>query len=132
VAAVVERLTAGDPADAAEHFVDTVALGPGSWAQLPPDIQRTFIDNASTFLDEARDPEALTLDLEAIKRFRRPLFLTMGDQSPPMFAPVVATLARALPDAAVFTFPGVGHIPQVTHPAAYIEAIVTFIRKNTT
>ena len=54
IGAVVERIAAGDNAGAAEQFVNTVTLGPGRWAQLPPEFQQTLIENAPTFLDEAR------------------------------------------------------------------------------
>ena len=50
IAAVVERIASGDHAGAAEQFVETVALGPGTWAQLPPEFQQTLIENALTFL----------------------------------------------------------------------------------
>jgi pimeloyl-ACP methyl ester carboxylesterase len=132
IRAVVERIASGDHAGAAEQFVETVALGPGAWAQLPPDLQQTFITNAPTFLDEARDPEQLTFDLAWIGTFYRPSLLTTGDQSPPIFAPVVAKVADVLPNASVVTFPGAGHIPHSTHPAAYVEAIKAFIRNNPT
>ena len=130
IGAVVERIASGDHSAAAEVFVETVALGPGAWAQLPPDIQQTFIEHAPTFLNEARDPEGLAFDLAWIKAFSRPSLLTIGDQSPPTFAPVVMKLADVLPNAEVVTFPGAGHIPHVTHADAYVEAIVAFIRKN--
>jgi pimeloyl-ACP methyl ester carboxylesterase len=132
IGTVVERIASGDRAGAAEQFVETVALGPGTWAQLPPDLQQTFIKNAPTFLDETRDPEVLAFDLARIKAVPRASLLTMGDQSPPTFAPVVGKLADVLPGAEVVTFPGAGHIPHVTHPDAYIEAIMAFIRKNPT
>lgn len=130
IGAVIDRIASGDHAGAAEQFVETVALGPGAWVQLPPDLQQTFITNAPTFLDEARDPEQLAFDLAWIRTFPRPALLTRGDQSPPTFAPVVAKVADVLPNASVFTFQGAGHIPHATHPAAYIEAIRTFIRDN--
>ena len=132
IGAVVERIASGDHAGAAEQFVETVALGPGTWAQLPPDLQQTFITNAPTFLDEARDPEQLAFDLAWIRTFYRPSLLTTGDQSPPTFAPVVARVADVLPNASVVTFPGAGHIPHTTHPEAYVEAIMAFIRNNPT
>ena len=37
VVAVAERIANGDHAGAAEQFAETVALGPGSWVQLPPE-----------------------------------------------------------------------------------------------
>lgn len=130
IGAVVERIASGDHAAAAEQFVETVALGPGTWVQLPPDFQQTLIENAPTFWDEARDPEQLAFDLAWIKAFSRPSLLTTGDQSPPTFVPVVIKLADVLPDVEVVTFPGAGHIPHVTHADAYVEAIMAFIRKN--
>lgn len=130
IAAVVERIASGDHAGAAEQFVETVALGPGTWAQVPPELQRTLIENAPTFLDEANDPESLSFDRESLEGFSRPALLTLGDQSPPTFAPVVAKLAEALPHVEVVTFPGAGHIPHATDPDAYVEAITAFTRKH--
>lgn len=129
---VVERISSGDHAGAAEQFVETVALGPGAWAGLPPESRQTLIQNAPTFLDEARDPEQLVFDPGWITGFPRPMLLTTGSQSPPIFAPVVAKLADALPTAKVLSFPGAGHIPHFTHPDAYTEAITNFVRKDLT
>jgi pimeloyl-ACP methyl ester carboxylesterase len=56
--------------------------------------------------------------------------LTMGDQSPPTFAPVVRRLAEVLPNVDIVTFPGAAHVAQVTHPDAYVETIIGFISKN--
>jgi len=131
IGAVIERIASGDHAGAAERFVETVALGPGTWAGMPPAMQRTLIENAPTFLDEARDPEQLAFDLDWIRGFSHPALLTRGDQSPPIFAPVVARLATALPRAQVHTFAGAGHIPHTTHPEAYAESIVAFTRHAT-
>ena len=130
IGGVVERIASGDHAGAAEEFVETVAVGPGAWAQLPPDFQRTLIENAPTFLDEANDPEQLVFDLEWIKAFPRPMLLTTGDKTLPTFARVVAKLADALPTAEVVSFPGAGHIPHATHAGAYVDAIVAFTRAH--
>src|SRR5262245_22991302 len=130
ISAVVERIACGDPAGAAEQFVETVALGPGTWTRLPPELQQTFIENAPTFLDEARDPEQFDFDLGPIRGFSRPALLTQGDQSPPTFAPVVARLAGALPRVEVLTFAGAGHIPHATDPDAYVEATIAFTLKH--
>jgi pimeloyl-ACP methyl ester carboxylesterase len=127
VGAVVERLHTGDHAGAAEQFVETVALGPGSWAQLPDQVRQTFTANAPTFLDETHDPDQLTMDLDRLASFPGPALLTMGDHSPPTFAPVVASLAKALPQAKVVRLTGAGHIPHVSHPDAYTETISVFI-----
>jgi pimeloyl-ACP methyl ester carboxylesterase len=132
IGAIVERIAAGDHAGAAEQFVETVALGPGSWARMPPELQQTFIENAPTFLDEASDPEQIAFDLAWIRGFSRPVLLTRGDESPPMFAPVVTRLGAALPHAEVVTLPGAGHVPHATHPDAYVDAIMSFTSRHGT
>jgi pimeloyl-ACP methyl ester carboxylesterase len=126
---VVERIATGDHAGAAQQFVERLALGPGTWAQLPAAVQQVLIENAPTFLDEARDPEQLAFDFEWVRHFSRPTLLTVGDQSPPTFLPVVTKLVDSIPCAEIHTFQGAGHTPHATHPDAYVESIVAFTRK---
>lgn len=126
IRAVVQRIAAGDHSGAAEQFVETVALGPGTWAQLPPDNQQIVIENALTFLHEANDPEALSLVPDTIRRFTRPVLLTTGEASPPAFRPIIAKLTEALPNARVAKLK-TGHIPQVTDPDLYAETIMAFV-----
>lgn len=129
--AVAERIAAGDHAGAAEQFVEEVALGPGMWAQLPPESRQIMIENAPTFLDEYRDPEQLGFDLERVRGFAKPALLTLGGESPPLFASVVSKLVEALASAEVVTLPDAGHIPHVTHPDAYAEMIIDLTSKQT-
>ncbi len=130
IAAVCRHVAAGEHATAAEQFVDAVALGPGAWAETPPELQRTLIENAPTFLDEAGDPEQLVFDLDAIRGFTKPVLLTFGGESPPLFAPVVAKLAKAMPNVETRKLEAAGHIPHATHPEDYVDVILTFIRAH--
>lgn len=132
IGAVAERIAAGDHAGATEQFIETVALGPGSWVRIPPEYQRAMIRNAPTFLDEANNPEGFAFDAAWIRGFSRPTLLTQGDRSPPPFAPVMRRLAAALPHAEVFTFEGAGHVPHSTHPEAYVDVLRRFIAGHET
>jgi pimeloyl-ACP methyl ester carboxylesterase len=127
IADVADRIASGDRAGATEQFVETVALGPGMWAKVPREGQEVMIENAPTFLDEARDPDQIAFDLAWIRGFDRPTLMTTGDQSPPFFEPVVRKIAGVLPQAKVVTIPGAGHVPHVTHPEAYIAVISAFV-----
>lgn len=127
---VAERIASGDHAGAAQHFINAVALGPGSWAQLPPDFQKTLIENAPTFLDETNDPEQIVLDVEELQQFSKPALLTLGEKSPPIFMPVAAKLQEAVPHLEMATYNGAGHVPHLTHPDAYIETVTTFAQKH--
>ena len=126
IRAVAARLEAGDADGGARQFIETVALGPGAWEYLPPEICQLLIGNAPTFLDETRDPEALTVDLAGLTTFPRPALVTRGDQSPIWFPPIVAELATFLPRAEIQVFAGAGHLPMVTYPVEYASAIAAF------
>lgn len=128
IAVVLEMLRDGRDEAGAEQFVETVGLGPGMWAKLPPEMRQTFVINAPTFLDETNEPDsAKTVDLAALSRFQQPALVTQGDQSPPFFALILEKIAPALPHARRHTFRGSGHVPHVTHPADYARLVGEFI-----
>jgi pimeloyl-ACP methyl ester carboxylesterase len=74
-------LEASEYAAAAERFVETIALGPGQWQQLPESLRHTFVRNAATYLDELLDPDCLDVDLDTLALYSKPALLTQGDQS---------------------------------------------------
>ncbi len=123
--AIVELLATGDMEGGARRFVEMV-LGPGTWEQLPPDHKATFINNAPTFLDEERDPDARTLDPGPLARCARPALLTVGSASPPLFPPIVARVAEAITGARQRTFEGAGHVPHQTHPDVFVDVVTSF------
>jgi pimeloyl-ACP methyl ester carboxylesterase len=124
--AVIALLERGENAAGAQAFVDTVALGPGSWEALPAQARESFIFNAPTWLDETRDSEALTLDMDRLRSFRKPVLLTGGDQSPPFYALVLDKIASALPHAQRKVFRETNHLPHVTCPEEYVKTIRAF------
>lgn len=130
LADVGRRIDRGDHAGAAEQFVDEVAFGPGSWARMPEQTRTTMIANATTFLDELRDPEATVVDGSRLARYRGPVLLTSGDQSPPIYEPVTQWLGRLLPQVTPLTYEDAGHLPHVTHPDRYVSEVVAFVERS--
>ncbi|ABS25796.1 alpha/beta fold hydrolase [Anaeromyxobacter sp. Fw109-5] len=120
-------LREGRMRDAARTFVDEIGLGPGAWERLARSARETFVRNAPTFLAEIEDPDALALDLPALRAFRGPVLLTQGDQSPPLYGPILDRVAAALPQATRHTFAGAGHVPQVSHPRDFVRRIEAFL-----
>jgi pimeloyl-ACP methyl ester carboxylesterase len=113
---VADLVAAGHLEQGAQQFTGMV-LGPGAWdTELTDDDRRTLIHNAPTFLDETRDPEVLSIDIESLSRFRGPVLLSDGSESPPFFKMVVDKIAAVLPNATRKTFGGAGHVPHFTHP----------------
>ena len=127
--AVLGLIGEGDGRAAAELFVETIALGPGSWAMIPEPVRAVAAANAKTFEDEVQDPEWTNVDLAGAASFSRlrPVLITQGDRSPPLFAAVAARLAMAMPQARRHTFPGMGHAPHLTHPAEYARVVEGFL-----
>jgi pimeloyl-ACP methyl ester carboxylesterase len=128
LAEVRRRIAAGDHAGAAEQFVDQVALGPGSWARMPDDLRQTMASNAPSYLDELDDPESTIIDEARLGAYPGPVMISSGDQSPPIFRPVLDRLGRLLPQASRTTFTDAGHIPHVTHPYDYVARVTAFAR----
>jgi pimeloyl-ACP methyl ester carboxylesterase len=124
---VRERLESAEYAGAAEYFVDNVALGPGTWSNMPPAVQQLFVDNAPTYLGELRDPDAVTIDRAALASITKPVLLTQGDQSPRFFAPLMDVVASNIHGVRRDTIPGAGHVPHMTHPDACSGLIRGFV-----
>jgi len=127
LAAVIHALAAGDDAGGAKLFVETLAMGAGIWDKLPPHLRRTFVENGSTYLDECRDPDQRSIDLDQVKRISTPTLISRGDQSPPWFPPIVRILVASIPRAQELVLHGAGHIPHTTHPSEYVEAVTGFM-----
>jgi pimeloyl-ACP methyl ester carboxylesterase len=127
IGAVMEILSAGRTEAGARQFVETVAFGPGMWEQLSPEMRDTFVFNASTWLDEMREPAAFTLDLDRLSSFGGPLLMSKGDQSPPFFEAILEQIAAAVPRAQRHVFRGAGHVPHQTHPEDYALVVGSFI-----
>jgi pimeloyl-ACP methyl ester carboxylesterase len=127
IAAVMDTLNAGQTEAGTRRFVETIAFGPGMWQQLPEAMRDIFIFNAPTWLDEMKEPAALTLDLDRLPVFGGPLLMTQGDQSPPFFRAILERIEDVLPRAQRHTFRGAGHVPHLTHPDDYALVVGSFI-----
>ncbi|MGJ3237073.1 MAG: alpha/beta fold hydrolase [Anaerolineae bacterium] len=128
---VEKRLVAGDMEDGARHFVETIVFGPGAWAETPPEIRQILITNAPTFLNELRDPEAFSFDLDQLRSFPHPVLLTISAEGLP-FSPIIdEKLADVLPEAEQKTFSSADHNPQTSQPEAYARTIQNFFTRVT-
>ena len=97
LAVVRDLISSGDHRDAAEHFVEHIALGPGTWDQLPEPFRAVLEANASTYLDELADPTTGSIDAAALATTTVPVMLTHGTESPELFPAVIAELVKLMP-----------------------------------
>jgi len=126
VEVVRDLISSGKHRDAAEYFIEHVALGPGAWSQLPDAFRSVLVANAPTFADELADPTALSIDGAALASTSVPLLLSHGTESPVLFPAVIAELAQLVPAARVEVIEGAGHIPHATHPEDWTARLVAF------
>lgn len=123
----IEQLRAGDLAGGAKRFVEDVALGPGAWQMLPPEVREQLIRNAPGFLGDVEDPAAFDLDLVAAARVGCPLLVTHGSESPRWLQEVAAFVAGRIDGAQARTLAGAGHLPHETDPEGYRAVVEEFI-----
>jgi pimeloyl-ACP methyl ester carboxylesterase len=124
---VGSRIAEGDHEGAARQFVEEIAFGPGAWEnEFPPEVREVFVRNAPTCLDELQDPDALGADLDGLSRFPKPVLLTDGSESPPLFPKVVDILTRTLPNARRSTYEGAAHMSHLTHPDEFTSTVGEF------
>lgn len=126
LAVVRDLISSGDHRDAAKHFIEHVALGPGTWDQLPEQFRAVLGANAPTYLDEMADPTAASIDTAALAATTVPLLLTHGTESPELFPAVIAELVKLVPGARVEVLEGAGHIPHATHPEEWTARLIAF------
>jgi pimeloyl-ACP methyl ester carboxylesterase len=127
---VIREVEEGDHEGAARHFVEDVALGPGTWAFLPEVFRDACKRNARTFAAEASDPDWLALDLEALGRTPARLLLSNGDASPYWLQLVAERLGARVPAIRSAVVHGAGHSPHVTHPADYAALVADFVTSD--
>ena len=94
---VLELIEQDRTPEAAERFVEDLALGPGAWGLLPPEERQLLIRHAATFAEENADPTLYEIELASLTDVTTPALLTGGAESPPLFEPVLERLAAALP-----------------------------------
>lgn len=126
LAVVADLIRSGAHRNAAEHFIENVALGPGAWAQLPEQFRAVLEANAPTYLDELRDETALSIDGAALAATDVPVLLTHGTESRVLFPAVIAELKALLQDARVEVLYGAGHIPHATHTDKWAARLTRF------
>jgi pimeloyl-ACP methyl ester carboxylesterase len=124
LAAIGQRIADGDSEGGARQFVEEVMAGPGAWDNaLPADEKAIMVRNAPMFLEQLQDPDVNTVDRDALTRMQVPVRLTSGTKSPPIHARVIQRLMDAMPDATHEVIDGADHVPHVTAPQHYVEAV---------
>lgn len=123
--AALERIRAGDVEGGLSLFFDAIE-GPGAWAAQPEGRRQPLRDNARTLLgqiNENRQPYTLA-DARSI---RTPTLFVGGEQTVGSLPVILQALAANVPGARVAMVPGAAHAMHQQNPAAFSEAILSFL-----
>ena len=126
--AILAGIAAGEIETATEQFMEEIALGPGSWALIPPEEREIFFGNAPAFAADMGDPAFGRIDPAALTAVAGPVIVSQGDQAPPLLRRLADRLGEVIPGAEPVTIAGAGHSPQDTHPVEYAALIAGWAR----
>jgi pimeloyl-ACP methyl ester carboxylesterase len=128
IAEVQARIEAGDHRGAAQRFFDDLVLDP--WDDMPAALQERIASHAVAFVGQMRDADAIALDPTALGAVSLPVLLSEGEESHELFRRVAERGAALMPNARRVTIPAGGHVPHRTHPDAYVDMVLEFIRST--
>lgn len=119
-------VAAGDPAGAAECFVD-FWMKPGSWREMPAKRQE-MVARSVRHVGRWRDATFGTgASADALASLRLPVLLMWGERSPESAQSVARLLAARLPQATLAPQPGLGHMGPITDPDGVNARIASFL-----
>lgn len=114
----------GELEEGLRYYFDDIN-GPGSWDRLPAEQRQIRLDNAWTVSGGLTDAETVTCS--DIGRFKMPVLLMEGENSPGWLKNVRANFQKCLPLAELTTIPKANHQMSQTNPAAFDAALVKFL-----
>jgi pimeloyl-ACP methyl ester carboxylesterase len=122
-------LDAGDPAGAAERFID-YWMGTGAWKQTPEPRRAPIAESVKHVRRWAHALFTEPTPLAAFRSLDVPVLYMTGKRSTASAHGVARLLTAALPRVKVVEFEDLGHMGPVTHPNRVNEAIEHFVRRN--
>ncbi len=129
VQAAGHALDAGNPSNAAMHFID-YWMGPQSWDSTP-DSRKAPI--SASIVNVRRWGHALFTEPAALSAFSHldiPVLYLVGKSSPESALGVAQLLSSVLPRVEFREFDGLGHMGPLTHPKIVNDAIADFLDKQ--
>ena len=129
VAGAGAALDAGEPAGAAECFID-FWMGTGAWASTPEPRKGAIAASIVNVRGWASALFGEPTPLEAFAALTMPVLFMVGSDSPASSRGVARLLTKTLPRVEVMEFEGLGHMGPVTHPDVINEAISRFLDRS--
>lgn len=126
IMAVRDDVLAGEPAAAAERFID-YWMGKGTWAATPDPRRAALVDAVQAQKPEWHSACNEPTPLEAFVALDVPALLMTGTSSTAAARAVARLVGGVLPRVRVEEIEGMGHMAPVTHPGAINARIERFL-----
>ena len=126
IATLRANLSAGDPAKAAEVFVDTIN-GAGAWQKYPEAIKQLVLSNIYTALGDKSRPTTTCNDLT---KFSFPVLLMTAERSPKNFAFFYGEMRKCREFGEPIVIPNSAHNIHAGNTEAYNRALLSFFAQN--
>jgi pimeloyl-ACP methyl ester carboxylesterase len=121
-----ENLKTGEPAKAAEVFVDTLS-GPGVWLKFPEPVKEMFLANIYSALGDNDRPISTCDD---VRKFDFPVLLMTGDRSPKKFEFFYNEMRKCREFPATVVIPNAAHGMQRLNPEVFNQVTLEFLSKH--
>jgi pimeloyl-ACP methyl ester carboxylesterase len=128
VAAGTRALDAGNPDDAARHFID-YWMEPGSWDRTPEQRKPPIVESVKNMRRWAHALLTEPTPLAAFRSLDIPVLYMTGKRSTASAHGVARLLTSALPRVEVVEFEELGHMAPITHPGPVNDAIAEFLER---
>ncbi len=129
VAGSVAALDAGNPAGAAECFID-FWMGKGAWDRTPESRRGPIAASVANVGGWAQALFDEPTPLAAFSELNVPVLYMIGKDSPPSSRGVARLLTGVLPQVQVVEFEGLGHMGPITQPELVNEVISRFLDRG--
>lgn len=121
-----ENLKTGDPAKAAEIFIEMLS-GAGTWAKFPEPAKEIVLANIYSALGDKERPISTCAD---VKKFDFPVLLMTGDKSPKKFEFFYNEMRKCREFPATVVIPNAGHGMYRQNPDVFNQVTLEFLSKH--
>jgi pimeloyl-ACP methyl ester carboxylesterase len=121
-----QNLKTGDPAKAAEVFIDMFG-GPGTWGKFSEPAKEIVLVNIYSVLGDKGRPISTCAD---VKKFDFPVLLMTGDKSPKKFEFFYNEMRKCREFPATVVIPNAGHGMQTRNPDVFNKITLEFLSKH--
>jgi pimeloyl-ACP methyl ester carboxylesterase len=129
LARAIAALDAGNPAGAAEFFID-FWMGKGAWVHMPEKRKDPIVASITNIRGWAAALLGEPTPLAAFSKLNVPVLYMMGKNSPASSRGVARLLIKTLPQVQVVEFEGLGHMGPITHPEVVNQVISLFLEQG--